>query len=51
MCIDRNGVCKSCSKENSDLAEYDVCPDINCPSNSEEFAKAKDLWESWEMFR
>lgn len=44
MCIDENGVCKSCSEEFKDLPEYSVCPDINCPSNEEEKAEAAELW-------
>jgi len=37
MCIDRDGVCKSCGSEYKDLPEYSTCPDDDCPSNNEEF--------------
>ena len=36
MCIDRDGVCKSCGCEYDDLPEYSTCPSDECPSNLEE---------------
>jgi len=41
MCIDRDGVCKSCAREYDDLPEYSACPSDDCPSNNEELEESK----------
>lgn len=41
MCIDSEGICKSCAREYDDLPEYSTCPSDDCPSNNEELEETE----------